>query len=103
MAVIHNNLKELRVSLKLTQQQFSDELNIKRSSIGAYEEGRATPPLDLLIQICDKYGLSLDNLCRDKTQAVNINDRVCLLENDISKIKVFLWGNKRVSLDGIHN
>lgn len=65
MASIANNLKYLRKKKKLTQQQFADELGIKRASVGAYEEGRAEPKYDLLDKIAQFYGLSMDELIKD--------------------------------------
>src|ERR1700740_3349353 len=41
MSNIPSNIKFLRKKKGLTQQQFADELGIKRSLIGAYEEERA--------------------------------------------------------------
>ena len=41
MSNISANLKYLRKKNGLTQQQFADNMEIKRSLIGAYEEDRA--------------------------------------------------------------
>ena len=48
MANIFSNLKYLRKKKGLTQQQFADALEIKRSLVGAYEEERAEPKYELL-------------------------------------------------------
>ena len=48
MANISLNIKFLRKKKGLTQQQFADEIGIKRSLVGAYEEERAEPKYDLL-------------------------------------------------------
>ena len=37
----------------MTQNDFAAVLKISRSVLGSYEEGRATPPYEKLIQICD--------------------------------------------------
>lgn len=70
MAIIANNLKYLRKKKKLTQQQFADALDIKRASVGAYEEGRAEPKYDLLDKIAEFYELSMDELIKEE-----INDQ----------------------------
>jgi transcriptional regulator with XRE-family HTH domain len=70
MTYISANLKYLRKKRGLTQQQFADELKIKRSSVGAYEEERAEPKYDLLQQFATYYELSIDELLHEK-----INDR----------------------------
>jgi transcriptional regulator with XRE-family HTH domain len=56
------NLKYLRKLRGLTQEEFANKLGIKRSLIGAYEEERADPRLDVLEIVSEMYKLSLDEL-----------------------------------------
>ena len=56
------NLKYLRKLRGWTQEEFANKLNIKRSLIGAYEEERADPRLDVLEIVADMFKLSLDEL-----------------------------------------
>jgi phage repressor protein C with HTH and peptisase S24 domain len=62
MNYLPNNLKYLRQENKLTQQDLAAKLGLKRSHIGAYEEGRATPKIPMLQQIASTFELSLDQL-----------------------------------------
>lgn len=66
MANISSNLKYLRKKKGLTQQQFADLLDIKRSLVGAYEEERAEPKYELLKKFAGFYELSMDELINDK-------------------------------------
>ncbi|MBM3444003.1 MAG: LexA family transcriptional regulator [Bacteroidetes bacterium] len=59
-----HNLKFLRKQKGLTQEEFANKLNIKRSLLGAYEEERAEPRLDVLEQVSDLFKISLDELLR---------------------------------------
>ncbi len=65
MSNIANNLKFLRKKSKMTQQQFADLMDIKRASVGAYEEDRAEPKYELLKKIAKNYSLSMDELAND--------------------------------------
>jgi transcriptional regulator with XRE-family HTH domain len=56
------NLKYLRKLRGWTQEEFAQKLNIKRSLIGAYEEERADPRLDVLEIVGDMFKLSMDEL-----------------------------------------
>jgi transcriptional regulator with XRE-family HTH domain len=47
-----------------TQEEFANKLNIKRSLLGAYEEERAEPRIDVLEQVGDMFKLTLDDLLR---------------------------------------
>ncbi|WP_256006561.1 XRE family transcriptional regulator [Pedobacter deserti] len=69
MANISSNLKYLRKKKGLTQQQFADIMEIKRSLIGAYEEDRAEPKYDLLKKIAEYFELTIDEFINE-----NIND-----------------------------
>ncbi|TYR36493.1 LexA family transcriptional regulator [Sphingobacterium phlebotomi] len=65
MSNIASNLKFLRKKKGLTQQQFADALEIKRASVGAYEEDRAEPKYELLRKIAQFYDLTMDELAND--------------------------------------
>ena len=62
MSTAGQNLKYLRKLRGWTQEEFANKLGIKRSLIGAYEEERADPRLDVLEIIADIFKLSLDEL-----------------------------------------
>jgi transcriptional regulator with XRE-family HTH domain len=49
------NIKKLRKDRGWTQEQASDKLGIKMHNLGAYEEGRARPPLDVLKKFVELY------------------------------------------------
>jgi len=59
---INENIRFLRKQLGLTQDQFAQQLDIKRSLVGAYEEGRAEPRLELLQKMASLGGYSVDML-----------------------------------------
>ncbi|UOQ96577.1 helix-turn-helix domain-containing protein [Hymenobacter sp. 5317J-9] len=60
--MINTNLKFCRRELALTQAQMADKLGIKRSLVGAYEEGRAEPRLATLVNMARLFGITLDQL-----------------------------------------
>lgn len=62
MAKLNENIRILRNKKGLTQDQFANHLQIKRSSVGAYEEGRAEPKLELLTQMAEFFEISVDEL-----------------------------------------
>ena len=62
MSIAGQNLKYLRKLRGWTQEEFATKLGIKRSLIGAYEEERADPRLDVLEILADMFKLSLDEL-----------------------------------------
>jgi transcriptional regulator with XRE-family HTH domain len=66
MTLISKNLRHLRKEKGLTQDQLADLLGIKRSLVGAYEEGRAEPPIQNLKNITKVFGVSVDDFIEKK-------------------------------------
>ncbi|HYC41147.1 MAG TPA: LexA family transcriptional regulator [Chitinophagaceae bacterium] len=64
MAISNQNLKYLRKLRGWTQEEFAQKLRIKRSLLGAYEEERAEPRIDVLEAVCDMFKLTLDDILR---------------------------------------
>lgn len=62
MTLISDNIKYLRKKIGLTQEQFAEKIGIKRSLVGAYEEGRADPRISNLINMAQVFGTSVDIL-----------------------------------------
>lgn len=62
MSVAGKNLKYLRKLRGWTQEEFAVKVQIKRSLLGAYEEERAEPRLEVLEIVGDIFRLTLDEL-----------------------------------------
>ena len=86
MHKLSHNIRHLRKLRGLTQEQFADELNITRSRVGSYEEGRSEPSVELLIKIADYFRVPID----------------ILVKNDLRKAKENAFielGNQRVAIE----
>lgn len=64
MSIAGKNLKYLRKLRGWTQEEFAARLKIKRSLLGAYEEERAEPRIEVLEIAGDMFKLTLDDLLR---------------------------------------
>ncbi|MFV0607402.1 MAG: XRE family transcriptional regulator [Niabella sp.] len=73
MSVANKNLKYLRKLRGWTQDEFSARLQIKRSLLGAYEEERAEPRIDVLEIVADMFKLTLDDLLRKDLSETSSN------------------------------
>jgi transcriptional regulator with XRE-family HTH domain len=65
MSIISQNIKFLRKKKGLTQQQFADQLGIKRSLVGAYEEERAEPKYELLKTLASFFDITIDDFINE--------------------------------------
>ena len=55
----------------MSQNDFAKLFNVARPSIGAYEEGRAEPKIETVIQIAKHFGISIDALL---TKEITVNE-----------------------------
>lgn len=62
MSMAPRNFKYLRKLRGWTQEEFAQKLKIKRSLVGAYEEERAEPRLEVLELVSGLFKVSLDEL-----------------------------------------
>lgn len=62
MIKLNENIRILRKRKGFTQDTFAQELGVKRSLVGAYEEGRAEPRLELLQKMAELFHISVDQL-----------------------------------------
>ena len=65
MKKIAKNIKHLRLLKGFTQEQFSEEIDIPKSRIGSYEEGRAEPSIETLITLSNYFRLPIDALVKN--------------------------------------
>ena len=75
MHFIPFNLKFLRKQKNWTQEEFARHLGVKRSLIGAYEEGRADPRISFLLFICQQFRLSMDQLVSSSLEEGSVLDQ----------------------------
>ncbi|BDD08765.1 hypothetical protein FUAX_11970 [Fulvitalea axinellae] len=62
MSLISRNIRYLRKRAGLTQAKFAEKIGIKRSLVGAYEEGRSDPRWNNLLSISRLFDISVDAL-----------------------------------------
>ena len=64
MSIVSDNMKYLRKLHGMTQDQFARRMGIKRASVGAYEEQRANPNIDVLKTMSKLFNVSVDDLLK---------------------------------------
>lgn len=69
--IIASNIKFLRKSKDLTQDQLADKIGVNRAMIGSYEEGRAIPKLQVLQALSHYFGVTLDTLVLNNVANTN--------------------------------
>lgn len=67
--LLGSNIRNLRKSRNLTQDQLADKIGVKRAMIGSYEEGRAVPKLQALQTMSHYFDVSIDDLINADLQS----------------------------------
>ncbi len=70
MTLVSDNIRYLRKLNGLTQEQFSRKINIKRSLLGAYEEGRANPNQQNIQAIAKAFNTTVELLTRQDLRKI---------------------------------
>ncbi len=59
---IGKNLRRLRMEKNMSQTYVAQKLYIQRQTLSAYERGKNTPDIYILMELSRIYGISLDEL-----------------------------------------
>ena len=85
--ILGRNIKDIRNSTNLTQDDFAEKLNINSQSLSKIETGKVGISLDTAINICNVAGCSSVLLFKDIIKSPDIIDKYELLsERDKSVI-----------------
>lgn len=79
--LLHERIKDLRLSRNLTQEQLAQELHISRSAYALYETGKRQLGYDILCTIADFYQVNIDYLFRTE-QIIPSNYFIYLWKNE---------------------
>lgn len=80
------NLRHLRKNvLGWTQQQMADKLGIKRSLLGAYEEGRADPKMSVLHTASQIFNISIDDLIEEDLTQEKVGELSNAFKMEVTK------------------
>lgn len=106
MVDVGSRIKELRVSQKITQNDFASRLGVTKSAISSYENGSRLPSYDILIKISRIFKVSTDYLlgCVDeKSQTVNVSGlsdkQIDSIKSSINTFRAFNAIREQVSPD----
>ena len=66
--IIGENLTELRKQKGYTQISLAEKLHYSDKAISKWENGSSLPPIDILLELANLYGVTLDYLVKDSSQ-----------------------------------
>ena len=65
---IGEKIAKLRTKAGISQEQLAERIQVSRQSVSKWEMNQALPQIDKVLLICELFGLSADELLRDKIE-----------------------------------
>ncbi len=79
------NLKKIRSVHGMSQQGFSELFDLKRATLGAYEENRSNPKLETVVKIAKHFSISIDDLLTKEltvNQLLRFNEAITVVPGE---------------------
>lgn len=88
MSFFGKNIKKIRGIKSLSQQAFADLFDLKRGTLGAYEEGRSEPKIETIIKIANYFSITIDDILTAEltvNQLLRFNDKLTLTPEELER------------------
>lgn len=72
---IGNQILTIRKEQQLTQEKFGELFHVTRQTVSNWENGKSYPDLQVLIDISNRFEISLDTLLKEDSKMVRSIDR----------------------------
>ena len=79
---LSENLRKIRKENNLSQEQLAEELGVSRQAISKWESATAYPEMDKIIQLCNKFNVSIDDLLNKDIKEVKSEE---VAKNNLNK------------------
>ncbi len=63
---IGEKISQLRISANISQEQLAEKISVSRQSVSKWEMDQALPQIDKVLQLCELFNISTDELLQDK-------------------------------------
>jgi len=77
---IGEKITQLRMSIGISQEQLAERLSVSRQSVSKWEMDQSLPQIDKVLQLCEIFGVSTDELLQDKI-TIHSNSSLASREN----------------------
>lgn len=95
-----DNLRELRKQYGLSQEELAQRLSLTRQSISKWENGSASPELDKLMQLCELFHCTLDDLLKGEVGERSGLNR-SLYEKEMNIQTLLVCAGTAMIMDGV--
>ena len=79
------NIKKIRSVHGMSQQEFAELFDLKRATLGAYEEKRSNPKLETVVKIAKHFSIGIEDLLTKEltvNQLLRFNEAITVVPSD---------------------
>lgn len=89
---INEKIYSLRKQAGLSQEELADKLNVSRQTVSKWELGDSTPDFDKIVPLCNLFGISTEELLRDKKLDKDIDsDKPDVVKAILISVSILLY------------
>ena len=85
-------LSILRKYYKITQDELANRLNVSRQAISKWETGAAIPDIELLMNLLEIYGISINDILKADTESIKFQKEIVFPNNSKTPKKIAVIG-----------
>ena len=85
-----NNIKKFRETLKLTQEQLSEKIDVTRKTICSWERGKSSPNAEHLTKLTEVLHVNANEIIEFCTPEGNPMEMICF-NIEVSNFTSFKW------------
>ncbi len=86
-SIVAKNLTMLRKNKGLTQVELAEMLSYSDKAVSRWEHGETLPDINMLYELCDFYGITMNDLVDENCQVTEIDAQA---ENNARKYRIWL-------------
>ncbi|PAQ14256.1 transcriptional regulator [Bacillaceae bacterium SAOS 7] len=87
---VGKTISEIRKTNKMTQEEFSSLFHVTRQTVSNWENEKSYPDLQTLVDISNRFDISLDRMLKEDTVMVKKIDREIKIGKQLKKVLLFL-------------
>jgi len=84
--MLNENLKQLRKSKGLTQEELALQLGVVRQTILKWEKGLSVPDSEMLIEIAERFDVPVSTLLGDTVESAEKDDLIKIMSEKLALI-----------------
>ncbi len=85
-------LSELRKYYKITQDELANRIGVTRQAVSKWETGTAVPDIELLMQLSELYGISINDIVKADLTKIKFQKELVFPGKEKQEKKVFVIG-----------